>query len=101
MVPLPEVGELRRHVEEMLAAQSTELAEQGAARARDAGLEARTMTVEAHPGTWRALAASARSEGAALIVAGRRGRGALASTLLGSVSAGLAQNAELPVLIVR
>jgi len=59
------------------------------------------MTVEAHPGTWRALAASARSEGAALIVAGRRGRGALASTLLGSVSAGLAQNAELPVLIVR
>jgi nucleotide-binding universal stress UspA family protein len=101
MVPLPEVGELRRQVEEMLAAQSTELAEQGAARARDAGLEARAMSVEAHAGTWRALAASARSEGAAVIVAGPRGRGAIASTILGSVSAGLAQNAELPVLIVR
>jgi nucleotide-binding universal stress UspA family protein len=88
-------------VEEILAAQSTELAEQGAARARDAGLEARAMSVEAHAGTWRALAASARSEGAAVIVAGPRGRGAIASTILGSVSAGLAQNAELPVLIVR
>jgi nucleotide-binding universal stress UspA family protein len=101
MVPLPEVGELRRDVEEMLAAQSIELAEQGAARARVAGLDARAMTVAAHAGTWRALAASARSEGAAVIVAGHRGRGAIASTVLGSVSAGLAQNAELPVLIVR
>jgi nucleotide-binding universal stress UspA family protein len=101
MVPLPEVGELRRHVDEVLAAQSNELAEQGAARAREAGLEARATTVEAHAGTWRALAGSARSAGAAVIVAGNRGRGAIASTLLGSVSAGLAQNAELPVLIVR
>jgi nucleotide-binding universal stress UspA family protein len=101
MVPLAEVGELRRHLEEALAAQGTELAEQGAARARAAGLEARAIAVEAHAGTWRALAASALSEGAAVIVAGPRGRGAIASTFLGSVSAGLAQNAELPVLIVR
>jgi nucleotide-binding universal stress UspA family protein len=36
-----------------------------------------------------------------VIVAGCRGRSALASTVLGSVSAGLAHNAELPVLVVR
>ena len=101
MVPLREVDELRRSVEEMVAGQSTELAEQGASRARDAGLEARPMSVEARDGTWRALAAAARSEEAAVIVAGRRGRGAIASTVLGSVSAQLAQNAELPILIVR
>jgi len=36
-----------------------------------------------------------------VIVAGCRGRGALASTVLGSVSAGLVHNADRPVLIVR
>ena len=36
-----------------------------------------------------------------MIVTGARGRGALASTLLGSVSSGLVHNAEAPVLVVR
>jgi nucleotide-binding universal stress UspA family protein len=36
-----------------------------------------------------------------VIVAGSRGRGALGSTVLGSVSAGLVHNAELPILIIR
>ena len=46
-------------------------------------------------------AAVGREEGAAVIVTGARGRGALASTLLGSVSSGLVHNAEAPVLVVR
>ena len=100
-VPMREIGELRQDVEEMIAAHSAEIAEEGAARARAAGLDARALAMEAQEGVWRALAASARSERAAVIVAGRRGRGALASTVLGSVSAALAHNAELPVLIVR
>jgi nucleotide-binding universal stress UspA family protein len=101
LVPLPEVTELRRDVEEMIAGHSAELAEEGAARARNAGLDARAASVRARAGIWSALAGSARSEGAAVIVVGHRGRGAIASTVLGSVSAGLAHNAELPVLIVR
>lgn len=87
--------------EEALAARSAEVADEGAARARDAGLDARPMAVAALAGTWRALAAAARAEGAAVTVVGHRGRGALASAMLGSVSAGLAHNAELPVLVVR
>jgi nucleotide-binding universal stress UspA family protein len=63
-------------------ARAEELLERGRLTAERAGLQA-------------------AARGSALIVAGGRGRGALASTLLGSVSAGLAQNAELPVLIVR
>ena len=57
--------------------------------------------IESSPGAWRALAATARAEEAAVIVAGCRGRGALASTVLGSVSSGLVHNAEVPVLVVR
>jgi nucleotide-binding universal stress UspA family protein len=44
---------------------------------------------------------AADDAGAALIVAGSRGRGGIASALLGSVSSGLAHNAGRPTLIVR
>jgi nucleotide-binding universal stress UspA family protein len=46
------------------------------------------------------LAATAESEDAAVLVVGSRGRGALASALLGSVSAGLPARAPCPVVIV-
>jgi nucleotide-binding universal stress UspA family protein len=64
-------------------------------------MSARALAVEGAEGTWRVLSATARSEGAAVVIAGCRGRGAVSSTVLGSVSAGLAHNAEIPVLIVR
>ena len=35
-----------------------------------------------------------------MIVVGSRGRGAIASTVLGSVSSGLVHNADVPVLVV-
>jgi nucleotide-binding universal stress UspA family protein len=101
LVPLADAQELARDLEELFALHGSELADEGAERAREAGLAARAVTAEARAGTWRALTASARAEGASVIVAGHRGRGALALTVLGSVSAGLVHNAELPVLIVR
>ena len=100
-VPLPEVAEVTRDVGEIFAEYARELAEEGAASARDEGLEARGIAVESPDGTWRALAASARAEGVSVIVAGSRGRGAIGSAVLGSVSASLVHNAELPVLIAR
>jgi nucleotide-binding universal stress UspA family protein len=70
------------------------------AAARAAGLDAVGETVEAEDGAWRAVAAAARRRGAAVIVTGTRGLGAARSALLGSVSSGLVQNAELPILVV-
>jgi nucleotide-binding universal stress UspA family protein len=46
-----------------------------------------------------ALAGAADRREAVLIVAGTRGRGAVAATLLGSVSAGLVQSAGCPVVL--
>ena len=46
------------------------------------------------------LAAVAREQSAALLVTGTRGRNALSSTLLGSVSAGLVRTAGRPVALV-
>jgi nucleotide-binding universal stress UspA family protein len=99
--PLTELEEVAHDVDGVFAGQAQDIADEGAALAREHGLDARGLAIEAAPGAWRALAATARAEGAAVIVAGCRGRGALASTVLGSVSSGLAHNAELPVLVVR
>jgi nucleotide-binding universal stress UspA family protein len=46
------------------------------------------------------VAAAARTHGASVIATGTRGLGAARSALLGSVSSGLIQNAELPILVV-
>jgi nucleotide-binding universal stress UspA family protein len=46
------------------------------------------------------VAAAARAHGASVIAVGSRGLGGARSVLLGSVSSGLVQNAELPVLVV-
>ncbi len=99
--PVAEIAEIARDLDEVFAGQAQNIAEEGATLARDHGLDARSIAVEAAPGPWRALTAAAHTEGAALIVVGNRGRGTVASTVLGSVSASLTHNAELPVLVVR
>jgi nucleotide-binding universal stress UspA family protein len=99
--PVAEIREIAGDLDEVLAQQADEIAADGAAIAVEQGLAARGLTIPSAPGAWRALAAIARDEGAAVVVAGCRGRGALASTVLGSVSSGLVHNAYAPVLIVR
>jgi nucleotide-binding universal stress UspA family protein len=100
-MPLPEGNDVTNGLGDLLAAAGHEVADAGAALAQEAGLSARPLAVEGVAGTWRTLAAAARDEAAAAIVAGCRGRGAVTSTVLGSVSAGLVHNADRPVLIVR
>jgi nucleotide-binding universal stress UspA family protein len=90
------VADLEKHLADGAAART----EDGVAAARAAGLDAVGETLESDEGAWRAVAAAAQTHGASVIATGTRGRGAARSALLGSVSSGLIQNAELPILVV-
>ena len=90
------VADLHAALEESAVATT----QSGLAAARAVGLDAVADTVEADGGAWRAVAAAAREHGASVIAMGTRGLGAARSVLFGSVSSGLVQNAELPVLVV-
>jgi nucleotide-binding universal stress UspA family protein len=85
----------------MFAEASDSEVTEGVALARDAGFDVSGESLESSGSTWHALADAAERHGAALIVAGSRGRGRVASALLGSVSAGLVHNAETPTLVIR
>jgi nucleotide-binding universal stress UspA family protein len=97
------VDDLHATVEDLheeFAGRAAARTQEGEAAARAAGLDAVGETVESDEGAWRAIAATARTHGASVIAAGTRGLGAARSVLLGSVSSGLVQNAELPIFVV-
>jgi nucleotide-binding universal stress UspA family protein len=98
--PVDDLHEIAAQLREALADSAATLTEEGVGAARAAGLDAVGDTVESDDGEWRAVAAAARAHGASVIAMGTRGLGAARSALLGSVSSGLVQNAELPVLVV-
>jgi nucleotide-binding universal stress UspA family protein len=99
--PVGELREFSADYEQLFADAAASEVEEGVALAREAGLDASGEAIESGSGAWRALAEVANERGAAVIVAGSRGRGGLASTILGSVSSGLVHNAETPAMIVR
>jgi nucleotide-binding universal stress UspA family protein len=98
--PVADLREIVELLEETLAEDAEATSQQGVAAARAAGLDAVGETVSSGAGAWRALTVAARQHQAAVIAIGARGLGAARSALLGSVSSGLVQNAELPVLVV-
>lgn len=75
------------------------VAEEGALRASEHGYTASPMIKESFEGIPRAILETADDLSARLIVCGQRGRGALRSTLLGSVSHSLASHTRRPILI--
>jgi len=75
------------------------VAEEGALRAKEHGYEATPMTRESFEGIAKAVLETADELSARLIVCGQRGRGALRSALLGSVSHTLASHTRRPILI--
>ena len=80
---------------------ASQLADEGAAAARAAGLDATSDVSESsYEGIAHEILAMADRHGASLIVLGARGLSAFKSMLLGSVSHSVAQRSHRPVLIV-
>jgi nucleotide-binding universal stress UspA family protein len=78
-----------------------ELAAEGAALARAAGLDARAQIAEiAMDAVWHTILEVADQDDAGVIVLGARGRSTLKTLVLGSVSHGVSVHAHRPVLVV-
>ncbi len=95
IVAVPNEGE----IDEQEAARALEIAEEGAAAARARGYNASARIAQAKESVAKAIDEVAQEIDAGLVVCGQRGRGAIGSALLGSVSHALAAHAERPVLI--
>ncbi len=74
--------------------------EEGAALAREAGLEAEAVAIRGVP-VWRGIVDFADERAAEVIVLGSHGRTGLSHVMLGSVAATVAQHAARSVLIVH
>ena len=92
---IPNEGE----VDEQEAASAQQIAEEGAAGARTRGYNAVARVAQARESVARTIDEVAEDVDAGLIICGQRGRGALGSALLGSVSHALAAHTKRPVLI--
>jgi nucleotide-binding universal stress UspA family protein len=92
---VPNEGEIDEHE----AAAAQKIAEEGAAGARERGYNAEARIAEATESVAKAIDDIAEELDAGLIVCGQRGRGAIGSALLGSVSHALAAHTRRPVLI--
>ena len=95
VVAIPNEGE----VDEQEAASAKQIAEDGAAAARTRGYNAVARVAQAGEAVVRTIEEIAEEIDAGLIICGQRGRGALGSALLGSVSHALAAHTKRPVLI--
>jgi nucleotide-binding universal stress UspA family protein len=75
------------------------VAEEGAQIAREAGLRAESIAIEATPPVWKTIVETADLHDAAVIVMGSRGLTGLRSMLLGSVSNAVVHNTDRPTLV--
>jgi nucleotide-binding universal stress UspA family protein len=95
LVAIPNEGE----IDQAEAAFAQQIAEEGAARARERGYNASARIGQADGSVAKTIHEVSEEIDAGLIVCGQRGRGAIGSALLGSVSHALAAHTKRPLLI--
>jgi nucleotide-binding universal stress UspA family protein len=95
LTAVPNEGE----IDDQEAAFAQRLAEEGASGAREHGYDASARIAQADISVVATIGEIAGEIDAGLIVCGQRGRGAVRSALLGSVSRGLSAHTQRPVLI--
>ena len=95
LIAVPNEGE----IDEQEAAAARQIAEEGAAGARERGYNATARIAQANESVAFTIDAIAQEIDAGLVVCGQRGRGAIGSALLGSVSHALATHTKRPLLI--
>jgi nucleotide-binding universal stress UspA family protein len=96
-------GTMREAAEELDAedlSKAEALADRGVELAQEAGFDASAAVARGRPKAWPTLLELASEHSAAVVAVGSRGLGFAQSALLGSVSSGLLDHAQLPVLIV-
>ena len=95
LVDIPNEGE----IDDQEAARAQQIAEEGAADARRRGYNASALVARAEEGVAKTIDDVAQEIDAGLIVCGQRGRSAVRSAVLGSVSHALASHTKRPLLI--
>jgi nucleotide-binding universal stress UspA family protein len=95
VVAVPNEGE----IDEQEAAAAQRIADEGAAGAREHGYDASARIAQANESVAKTIDEIAQEIDAVLVVCGQRGRGAITSALLGSVSHALAAHTKRPLLI--
>ena len=95
VVAVPNEGQIDDEEEAM----ARRIAEEGAEGARRRGYNASALVAQANESVARTIDEIAEEIDAGLVVCGQRGRGAIASALLGSVSHALASHTKRPILI--
>ncbi len=99
--PADVVLKAQRNLDGEFESRASRLAEEGAARAREAGFEdVAAVPRKASGNIWATIAAAAEDRRPQAVVIGSRGRSALRSALLGSVSRGVATHSPVPTMVV-
>jgi nucleotide-binding universal stress UspA family protein len=86
-------------IDDKEVATARQIAEEGAAGARERGYNASARVAQANESVAKTIDEIAEEIDAGLVVCGQRGRGAIRSALLGSVSRALAAHTKRPLLI--